>query len=150
MEGDDWSNDCPENSFELSEDECKAVPEKIPSLGAMRTIETDVDPVGCFRFGNYLYYNKRDSGNGYGGRLKLCGNFFYEFATDGYCANGYVYPNTIRESVFSCFDTCKRNADIDYFSYNFVDKTCSCYDSESCSRYPGSNDNYKSFRIFKA
>ena len=150
VEGDDWSNDCPENSFELSEDDCKAAPEKISSLGAMTTIETEVDPVGCFRFGNSLYYNKRDSGNSYGGRRKLCGNFFYEFATDGYCANGYVYPNTIRESVFSCFDTCKRNADIDYFSYDFVDKTCSCYDSESCPRDSRPNDNYKSFKIFKA
>ena len=72
---------------------------------------------------------------------------FYEFATDGYCANGYAAPNTIRDSVFGCYDTCRRDAKIDYFAYDFVAKTCSCYDSESCPREAGSSDNYKSFKI---
>ena len=72
---------------------------------------------------------------------------FYEFATDGYCANGYAAPNTIRDSVFGCYDTCRRDAKIDYFAYDFVDKTCSCYDSESCPRETGSSGNYKSFKI---
>ena len=113
-------------------------------------IETEHDPIGCFRLDNSLYYNKEDRGNFFGARRKLCGNFFYKFETDGYCANGYVSPDTIRESVFSCFDTCRRNADIDYFAYDFVAKTCSCYDSEDCPRDSRPNANYKSFKIFKA
>jgi len=148
-EGDNWSIDCPENSFELSEEQCKKVPDKKTGVSYKETIETNVDPAGCFlhKSHNQVYYNKRDTGNAMDDRMPLCGNYFYEFATDGYCANGYAAPNTIRDSVFGCFDTCRRDAKIDYFAYDFVDKTCSCYDSESCPREAGSSGNYKSFKI---
>ena len=78
-EGDNWSIDCPENSFELSEEQCKKVPDKKTGVTYKETIETNVDPVGCFlhKSHNHVYYNKRDTGNGMDDRMTLCGNCKY-------------------------------------------------------------------------
>ena len=78
-EGDDWSIDCPENSFELSEEQCKKVPDKKTGVSYKETIETNVDPAGCFlhKSHNQVYYNKRDTGNAMDDRMPLCGNCKY-------------------------------------------------------------------------
>ena len=74
MEGADTTNDCPKDSYVLSEEECKTVPEKLSGTSYISTLETSNDPVGCFRYINKIHYNKRNTGNSWGGRKPICGN----------------------------------------------------------------------------
>ena len=74
MEGADTTNDCPKDSYVLSEDECKSVPNKLSGTSYHSTIETSNDPIACFRHNDDIYYNKRNTGNSWGGRKPICGN----------------------------------------------------------------------------
>ena len=74
MEGVNTMNDCPKDSYVLSEEECKSVPEKLSGTSFNQVLESSNDPVGCFRYANWIYYNKRNTGNAFDGRLPICGN----------------------------------------------------------------------------
>ena len=62
--GDDYANECPDNTFLLSEAECKTVPSQITGTTWGRTGDWSTSPIGCYRYSDdKIYYNKAERGS---------------------------------------------------------------------------------------
>jgi len=62
--GDDYANECPANTFRLSEAECKTVPTQLTATAWVETGVYSTSPIGCYRYsGDKIYYNKAERGS---------------------------------------------------------------------------------------